>query len=80
MAPRKKKIAAIVKVQPNAGRRHALPVGTALGRMALNITGPCAERVQRRDGERAWQRHPGGDHDLRRQVPHLHHEYLPAPS
>ena len=42
MAPRKKKIAAIVKVQLQAGQATpAPPVGTALGPHGVNITDFC---------------------------------------
>ena len=72
--PPKKKIAALVKVQLQAGAATpAPPVGTALGPHGVNIMEFCkaynaADRVDAR------QRHPGRDHHLRGPVVHVHHQ------
>ena len=65
MAAKKKRLAAVVKVQLAAGQATpAPPVGTALGPHGVNIM-DFVQAVQRGDGEPARQRHPGRDHDLR---------------
>jgi large subunit ribosomal protein L11 len=53
MAPRKKKIAAVVKVQLNAGQATpAPPVGTALGPHGVNIMDFCKQYNAATDSQR----------------------------
>ena len=74
MAPRKKKIAAVVKVQLQAGQATpAPPVGTALGPHGVNIM-DFVQAVQRGDRVAARQHHPRRDHHLRGPVVLLHHQ------
>ena len=67
-----KKVIGFVKLQIPAGRANpAPPVGTALGPQGINIMAFCKEfnaRTQGQDGRSSRR-----DHDLRRQVLHLHH-------
>ena len=66
-----KKVNGFVKLQIPAGKANpAPPVGTALGPQGINIMAFCKEfnaRTQGQDDDPA-----GRDHDLRRQVVHLH--------
>ncbi len=74
MAPRKKKIAAVVKVQLKAGAATpAPPVGTALGPHGVNIMDFCRQYNAATESQRG-NVDPGRDHHLRGPVVHLHHE------
>ena len=72
--PPKKKLAAIIKLQINAGAATpAPPVGPALGQHGVNIMEFC-KAVQRRDRGPARPGHPGRDLGLRGPLVHLRHQ------
>ena len=69
-----KKLKAIVKLQLQAGKATpAPPVGTALGPQGVNIMA-FVQGVQRPHGRPDRAGDPGRDHDLQRQLVHLHHQ------
>jgi large subunit ribosomal protein L11 len=73
MAPRRKKIAALVKVQLQAGQATpAPPVGTALGPHGVNIMDFVKQYNAATDTQRGTSSR--GDHDLRGPVVLLHHQ------
>ena len=70
----KKKVAAVVRIQIQAGAATpAPPVGTALGPHGINIMDFC-KAVQRADRGAARHGGAGRDHDLRRSLVHVHHQ------
>ena len=72
--PPKKKLAAIIKLQINAGAATpAPPVGPALGQHGVNIMEFC-KQYNAATEQPAGQRHPGGDLGLRGPLVHLHHQ------
>ena len=79
----KKKVAAIVKIQIQAGQATpAPPVGTALGPHGINIMDFCKAYNAATESQRGMV-DPGRDHDLRGPVVHVHHQdaadAVPAP-
>ena len=74
MPPKKKKLAAIIKLQIKAGAANpAPPVGPALGQHGVNIMEFC-KAVQRGDRVAARPDRPGRDLGLRGPLVHLRHQ------
>ena len=72
--PPKKKLAAIIKLQIQAGAANpAPPVGPALGQHGVNIMEFCKAYNAATESQRG-QVDPGRDHGLRGPLVHLHHQ------
>ena len=72
--PPKKKIAALVKVQLQAGAATPAPPGRYRPRSPRREHHGLLQGLQRPDGVDARQRDPGRDHHLRRPFVHVHHQ------
>ena len=70
-----KKIVGFIKLQVPAGKANpSPPIGPALGQRGLNIMEFCKAFNAQTQRHRAGAEAAGGDHRLRRQVLHLHHQ------
>jgi large subunit ribosomal protein L11 len=74
-----KKIVGFIKLQVPAGKANpSPPIGPALGQRGLNIMEFCKAFNAQTQGYGAGPEAAGGDHRLRGQVVHLHHEVAPG--
>ena len=70
-----KKVVGFIKLQVPAGKANpSPPIGPALGQRGLNIMEFCKAFNAQTQKHRARPADPGGDHRVRGQELHVHHE------